>query len=174
MSSKISSTASNEEIDTTSGYEADISDEISDSSPIVKTKISTSSNSTIGTNNENNELETGIITIACDARDAGPGVRSDDDAQFGTIWIECSARDMGFDNYQAFLSYDSEDEGETEHIEDIGALADREDAGAGPSDSSSRESSACKQDQVAPTSSLDSASFSPSSSVTCSSKCCCS
>ncbi|KAL4800718.1 hypothetical protein BDV19DRAFT_383736 [Aspergillus venezuelensis] len=174
MSSNIFSTTPNEDVDpASSGYEADISDEVSASSFIVKTETPTS-NSTIGTNNENNEPETGIITIACDARDAGPRVCSDDDAQFGTIWIGCSARDMGFDNYQAFLSYDSENEGETEHIEDIGAPADREDAGAGTSDSSSRESSACKQDQVAPTSSLDSASSSPSSSVTCSLKCCCS
>ncbi|KAL4952684.1 hypothetical protein BDW69DRAFT_185206 [Aspergillus filifer] len=139
----MSSRIPNEDIDPiSSGYEADIRDEVWDSSTIVKTETSASSNSTIETNNKNNEPETGIITIACNARDAGPGVRSDDDAQIGTICVGCSARDMGFDNHQALLSYDSENEGDAEHIEDIGALADREDAGAGTSDSSSRESSA--------------------------------
>ncbi|KAL4943760.1 hypothetical protein BDV06DRAFT_129419 [Aspergillus oleicola] len=154
---------------TSSGYEANISDEVSHASSIVKTKTAPSSNSTIETNNENDKHEIGVITIGCNTRDAGPGVLSDGDAEFGTIWIGYSVRDMGFEGYQALKSPRSEGQGQAEHIEDVGSMADRKDAGAGPSDdTSSRESRTCEQAQVTLTSSHESASSS------CSVDCCCS
>ncbi|KAL4923921.1 uncharacterized protein BDV17DRAFT_295924 [Aspergillus undulatus] len=128
-----------------SGYEGDVSDQVSDASTLVNSEAASSSNATVGTSNKSDESETGIITIGCDARDAGPGIQSDVDAQFGTIWIGCSVRDVGANNKQAFVSSDSECE--VEHIQGIRALADEEGSDTEKRDSGNKGVKSCEQAQ---------------------------
>ncbi|CBF86863.1 predicted protein [Aspergillus nidulans FGSC A4] len=104
-----------------SGYEGDISDQVSETRAVANPDTVDEGSSETS---ETNELETGTIWIGCDVRDAGPGVQSDEDAEFGTIVIGCSIRDMGFESYQAYLNAD--DQATVEHIENIDEIADVE------------------------------------------------
>ncbi|KAL4996098.1 hypothetical protein BDV10DRAFT_116972 [Aspergillus recurvatus] len=118
-----------------SGYEGDISDQVSEASTVAKSDTVNESSSEI---NETNEPETGTIWIGCDVRDAGPGVQSDEDAEFGTIVIGCSIRDMGFESYQAYL--DADDQVTVEHIENADEMADVEHSSSVAGDSSNKKS----------------------------------
>ncbi|KAL4902989.1 hypothetical protein BDW74DRAFT_180280 [Aspergillus multicolor] len=120
-----------------SGYEADISDELSEASTVTTIEAV---NKRSDEDNEPNQPETGTIWIGCDVRVAGPGVQSDENAEFGTIMIGCSLNDLGFDSYQAYLAVDDHDQPTVEHIEVVGEMADVEDSNIVSSDASSKKS----------------------------------
>ncbi|KAL5341181.1 hypothetical protein BJX70DRAFT_76777 [Aspergillus crustosus] len=110
-----------------SGYEGDISDDVSGSST-ADTQFLTSRETSVETSDEGHGTEYGTIWIGCDARDAGPGVQNDDEAPFGTIWIGCDVRETVLDARQAVA--DSDEEPAVEHIEDI-SDPDEDDASNG-------------------------------------------
>ncbi|KAL4863972.1 hypothetical protein BDV12DRAFT_201541 [Aspergillus spectabilis] len=118
-----------------SGYEGDISDDVSESST-DDTETLSSRDSATESSNEDDDTEYGTIWIGCDVRDAGPGVENDDDAPFGTIWIGCNVREMDLDAPQALS--DSDEEPSLEHVEDINELAEEEDSSDGKGGSSSK------------------------------------
>ncbi|KAL4819656.1 hypothetical protein BDW67DRAFT_134202 [Aspergillus spinulosporus] len=123
-----------------SGYEGDISDQFSEVSTVADSDTVDESSSETS---ETNELKTGTIWIGCDVRDAGPGVQSDEDAEFGTIVIGCSIRDMGFENYQAYLNAD--DQATVEHIENVDEIADVEHSRTAAIDANNKKLISCKR-----------------------------
>jgi hypothetical protein len=108
-----------------SGYDGDISDDISESSTDDIESLS-SHDTAFEISNEGDDTEYGTIWIGCNVRDAGPGVENDDDAPFGTIWIGCNVREMGLDTPQAVSNSDGERS--VEHIEYINELTEEEDS----------------------------------------------
>ncbi|KAL4921431.1 hypothetical protein BDW62DRAFT_198001 [Aspergillus aurantiobrunneus] len=127
-----------------SGYEGDISDQVSEVCTITVSGPPPCCDFTDDESiSESHESKIGTIWIGCDVRDVGPGVENDEEAEFGTIWIGCSLRDMGFDSYQAFL--DSDDQAEVEHIENVAVFGDGKHSKTGTDDARNKESRACKQ-----------------------------
>ncbi|KAL3479321.1 hypothetical protein BJX99DRAFT_76607 [Aspergillus californicus] len=150
-----------------SGYEGDVSDNISETS---SNGVHPSDTTGKATTNED-DPEYGYITIGCDLhtlREAGAQLTSsprleprpntltqdgaeyedqsegdrDDDSQFGTIWIGVNLRDLGLNGNHN--QEDSDDDATTEHIEDINnkdtgsSGADKTNGGEGSEGSTSK------------------------------------
>lgn len=129
-----------------SGYEGDVSDQVSIANTVVdRSKSSKPTQNASDDNDKNSKPEAGTICIGCDARDAGPGVTNDEDAEFGTIWIGCSIRDMGFSNYQEYLT--SDERPTTQHIEDVDKSGESKSSNkqASEGEDNGKESQNCKQ-----------------------------
>ncbi|KAL2830558.1 hypothetical protein BDW59DRAFT_18535 [Aspergillus cavernicola] len=131
-----------------SGYEGDISDQLSEANSVT----SSTSDTTPKDSNNNDESRYGTIIIGCDLRtlreagaepelentsdkasDKASDTDSEDGSEYGTIWIGCNPRELGLDDNHKTEDSDMQ----VEYVEDIGKLKDAEGSDADKSDDKS-------------------------------------